>query len=171
MRVLGIDPGYDRMGIAVVEGMREKPSLVFSTCVQTNNKDSFAQRLYIVTNELKRIISLYNPDTVAIEEVFFSKNQKTAMLVAHVRGAILYLLADLGLPSEEYNPGAIKIAITGEGRAEKRQMIDMIQKLIPIKAKGLLDDEYDAIAIALTHLVTTAYPQQQEKAIAKKKET
>jgi crossover junction endodeoxyribonuclease RuvC len=154
MRVLGIDPGYDRMGIAVVEGDRQRPTLVHSTCIETSKSDPFSVRLFQVTTALKDTILLHQPDSVAIEEIFFSKNQKTAMLVAHVRGAILYLLEELGVPFAEYNPSAIKIAVTGEGRAEKRQVIDMLPKLITIPEKKLLDDEYDAIAVAITHLVS-----------------
>jgi crossover junction endodeoxyribonuclease RuvC len=154
MRVLGIDPGYDRMGIAVVEGKRERPDLVFSTCVETSKKQDFSERLFMVIEALRDVIATHKPDAVAVEEIFFSKNQKTAMLVAHVRGAILYLARSLAIPIAEYNPSAIKIAVTGEGRAEKRQVIDMTKKLIKIDAKDLLDDEYDAIAVAITHLVS-----------------
>lgn len=154
MRVLGIDPGYDRLGIAVVEGKRERPTLVFSTCIETSKKDTFSKRLFVVTQALRDAILTHKPETVAIEEIFFSKNQKTAMLVAHVRGAILYLLEDLGIPFAEYNPAAIKIAVTGEGRADKSQVTDMVSKLVAVPKNDLLDDEYDAIAVAITHLVS-----------------
>ena len=154
MRVLGIDPGYDRLGIAVVEGKRERPTLIFSTCIETSKKDTFSKRLFVVIQALRNVILAHKPDAVAVEEIFFSKNQKTAMLVAHVRGAILYLLEDLRVPFAEYNPGAIKIAVTGEGRADKSQVIDMVSKLVAVPNKDLLDDEYDAIAVAITHLVS-----------------
>ncbi len=155
MRVLGIDPGYDRLGIAVVEGQRERPILIFSTCIETSKTQKFSERLHEVVVALRKVIEKDAPDQVAIEEIFFSKNQKTAMLIAHVRGAILYLLEELRVPFTEYNPSAIKIAITGEGRAEKRQVIDMLQKLIAIPDTDILDDEYDAIAVAITHLASS----------------
>jgi len=155
MRVLGIDPGYDRMGIAVVEGRRERPTLVFSSCVQTVKSDSFSHRLFVVVEALRAAITAHKPDEIAIEEIFFSKNQKTAMQVAHVRGALLYLMESVGVPCAEYNPSAIKIAVTGEGRAEKRQVIDMLSRLIAIPDKKILDDEYDAIAVAITHLASS----------------
>jgi len=155
MRVLGIDPGYDRLGIAVIEGEREQPILIFSKCIETQKTEKFSKRLHAVVHALKKAIEEHRPDEVSIEEIFFSKNQKTAMSVAHVRGAILYLLEELGVPFTEYNPSAIKIAITGEGRAEKRQVIDMLQKLIRIPNTDILDDEYDAIAVAITHLAST----------------
>lgn len=142
------------MGIAVVEGDRQRPTLVYSTCIETSKGDPFSVRLFQVTKALKEAVLFHKPDSVAIEEIFFSKNQKTAMLVAHVRGAILYLLEELGMPFSEYNPSAIKIAVTGEGRAEKRQVIDMLEKIIAIPEKKLLDDEYDAIAVTITHLVS-----------------
>jgi crossover junction endodeoxyribonuclease RuvC len=159
------------MGIAVVEGSREKPILLYSTCIETNTKDPFIKRLHTVITRLDSLLKQYRPDAVAVEEVFFSKNQKTAMLIAHVRGAILYLLEERGVYAVEYNPSTIKIAVTGEGRAEKRQIINMLQKLVRIGQKKLLDDEYDAIAIALTHLVSTPYPQRGYNSIAKKKGT
>jgi crossover junction endodeoxyribonuclease RuvC len=155
MRVLGIDPGYDRLGIAVVEGERERPVLIFSTCIETQKAENFSKRLHGVVRALKKIIEDHHPDEVSIEEIFFSKNQKTAMLVAHARGAMVYLLEELRIPFTEYNPSAIKIAITGEGRAEKRQVIDMLQKLIVLPKTVILDDEYDAIAVAVTHLAST----------------
>lgn len=142
------------MGIAVVEGERERPTLVFSTCIETSKGDPFPHRLFTVVEALREAIAAYQPDAIAIEEIFFSKNQKTAMLVAHARGALLYLTESLGVPCAEYNPSAIKIAVTGEGRAEKRQVIDMLRKLILVPNKKILDDEYDAIAVAITHLVS-----------------
>ena len=152
MRIISIDPGYERLGIAILEKQPQgKEILVFSECFKTSAKLPHDERLALIGNQLKEIIKKYKPEALATEKLFFSGNQKTAMLVAEARGVILYTGSSSGLKIFEYTPNEVKIAITGYGRSEKRQIIDMVKKLIVVTSKTNSDDEFDAIAIGLTH--------------------
>lgn len=152
MRIISIDPGYERLGIAIVDKEpRQKEVLVFSECFKTSAKLPHHKRLALIGNRIKEVIEKYKPEQLATEKLFFSGNQKTALLVAEARGLILYTGSSLGLDIYEYTPADIKIAITGYGKSEKRQMIDMVKKLIKIESDTNSDDEFDAIAIGLTH--------------------
>ncbi len=147
MKILGIDPGYDRVGIAIVHGK----TLLHSECFETNPKDDFHVRLKALGLHLKEIIKLYEPDVMALETLFITKNQKTAMKVAEARGVISYEACLLDIPIHEYSPPQIKVAVTGHGGSDKVQIIKMIPLLIKMEnRKDALDDEYDAIAVALT---------------------
>lgn len=153
MKVLGIDPGYGRCGVAIVEkNGGQKEILVHSDCIETGKDDEFGDRLAAVTNACARLIAEYAPDCMALEKLYFSKNQKTAMHVAEVRGALLERAASLSLPVAEYTPGEVKSAVTSSGRADKKQLASMLHMLMRIEKKIKHDDEYDAIAIAVTHL-------------------
>ena len=153
MKIISIDPGYERLGIAVLEKTaKQKETLIFSECFKTSAKLPHHQRLTLIGNKIKEIIKKYKPEVLATEKLFFSGNQKTAMLVAEARGVILYTGSSLGLSVFEYTPNEVKIATTGYGRSEKRQIIDMVRKLIVVNSKTKSDDEFDAIAIGLTHL-------------------
>ena len=152
MKIISIDPGYERLGIAVLEKENKgKEKLIFSECFKTYSKLPHHERLTLIGNRIKEIIKKYKPEQLATEKLFFSGNQKTAMLVAEARGVILYTGNSLGLEVFEYTPNSVKIAITGYGRSEKKQMIDMVKKLIVVNSKTNSDDEFDAIAIGLTH--------------------
>ncbi len=155
MRVLGIDPGYDRIGIAVLEGDRSHQELIHSECFSTNPKDLFDKRLHEVVSRTRILVKKYTPDVSALETLFFSVNQKTALHVAEVRGALMYALYDMNCPIYEYPPQYIKQAVTGYGSSSKDGMITMLDQLLKIPPGKRLDDEYDAIGIALTHLVTS----------------
>lgn len=152
MCIISIDPGYERLGIAVIEKQsRNKEVLLFSECFKTSAKLPHHERLALIGNRIKEVIKKWKPEALATEKLFFSGNQKTAMLVAEARGVILYSGSSADLPIFEYTPNEIKIAITGYGRSEKKQMMDMTRKLIQIDSKTKSDDEFDAIAIGLTH--------------------
>lgn len=153
MRILAIDPGFERLGIAVLEGDASRPKIHYSACFKTSPKDSFEKRLEFIGKEILSIIKKFKPETLAIETLFFTTNQKTAMRVAEVRGAIICLAALNSLSVFEYTPLQIKIAVTGYGRADKKQIISMISRIAPIQ-KNALDDEYDAIATGITHLAS-----------------
>ncbi|MDO8430605.1 MAG: crossover junction endodeoxyribonuclease RuvC [Candidatus Taylorbacteria bacterium] len=146
MKILGIDPGYDRVGVAVIENN----ILLHSECFDTDAKDSFHIRLKSIGLRIKKIIEKYNPDVLAIESLFITKNQKTAMKVAEARGVISYEACLLDIPIYEYSPPQIKVAVTGHGGSDKAQIIKMIPLLVKMKSKKAQDDEYDAIAVALT---------------------
>jgi crossover junction endodeoxyribonuclease RuvC len=151
MKVLAIDPGYERLGIAVIEKENHgKEKLIFSQCFQTKATFLFPERLRQIGEEIKKIILEYKPEFFAIEKLFFNTNQKTAMLVSESYGAILQIAAQNGLEIREFTPPEIKVATTGSGKADKRQIISMIPKLIEIKKEIKHDDEYDAIAVGLT---------------------
>lgn len=152
MRIISIDPGYERLGIAIIDKEKgKKETLVFSECFKTSAKLPHHERLALIGNRLKEVIKKYKPEQLATEKLFFSGNQKTALLVAEARGVILYTGSSLDLKVFEYSPNEIKIAITGYGRSEKKQIIDMVKKLILVTSKTNSDDEFDAIAIGLTH--------------------
>ncbi len=161
MRIISIDPGYERLGIAIMEKIPKgrgfgKEELVFSECFKTSSKLPHSERLALIGDRIKEVIKKYKPEAMATEKLFFSENQKTALLVSEARGVILYTGTSCGLEVFEYAPTEIKIAVTGYGRSEKRQIISMVQKLISLP-KGVTlgkiksDDEFDAIAIGLTH--------------------
>lgn len=146
MRILGIDPGYDRVGIAIIEDK----TLLHSECFSTSHQDDFHIRLKEVGQKINSIIKEYEPEVMALESLFITKNQKTAMKVAEARGVISYEASLKGIPIHEYTPPQIKVAVTGHGSSDKTAIIKMIPLLIKIKAKKAQDDEYDAIAVALT---------------------
>jgi crossover junction endodeoxyribonuclease RuvC len=152
MRVLAIDPGYGRCGVAVLQKMGGKDGWLYSDCIETSPSTAFEQRLRAVTSEVERLISTYKPTAVALERLYFNNNAKTAMQVAEVRGAILNAAASAGVPLFEYTPGQIKSATTGHGKADKQQITQMIHLLLKIEKPIRRDDEYDAIAVGITHL-------------------
>jgi crossover junction endodeoxyribonuclease RuvC len=152
MKILGIDPGYDRLGIAIIEKpAKGKEALTYSECFETSSKDPIYDRLKQVGEEISRILNKFKPDAMALETLFITKNQKTAMRVAEARGIIIYEAINKGVPVFEYAPMAIKMAITSDGSSDKVRMMKMLPLLIDMPKKDALDDEYDAIAVALTH--------------------
>lgn len=148
--IIGIDPGYDRLGIAVIEKQNPKDQLLFSDCIQTSSTLPFSERLTIIGNSLKDLVAKYEPGLVAMEKVFVTNNQKTAMMVGEVRGALMYVLGCQNIPLVEYTPSEIKLTVTGNGSADKHQIMAMVKHLIIVNKPIKLDDEFDAIAIAIT---------------------
>jgi crossover junction endodeoxyribonuclease RuvC len=158
MRVLGIDPGYGRCGMAVVERDGGRDKLLFSECVETKPEDEFVVRLAEVTRHAAAHIAKYEPDCLAIEKLFFNANQKTAMRVAEARGALIQCATEHGVEVFEYTPAQIKNAAGGSGRADKKQVATMLHLLITIDKEVRHDDEYDAIAVAVAHLAFARIP-------------
>jgi len=151
MRILAIDPGYERLGIAILEKLpRQKESLLHSACIQTPKTQPHAERLLKISEAVRHVIDEFAPEAMGIETLFLAVNQKTAMPVAEARGAVLVEAARAGLAVHEYTPLQIKVAITGYGKSDKHQVTEMVKKLISIPAAKRLDDEYDAIAVGLT---------------------
>lgn len=152
MRILGIDPGFERLGIAVLEKNKndKKESVIFSECFKTKASLEFSLRLHLIGERVKKIIKEYRPEVLAIETLFLNTNQKTVMHVAEVRGVIIYEAVSWGLKIFEASPPQIKIATTGYGRAEKREVMKMVKILVEVDDKVKSDDELDAIAIAIT---------------------
>jgi crossover junction endodeoxyribonuclease RuvC len=153
MRILSIDPGFERVGIAVIEHLpKVKDALVYSTCFKTSAKLPFHERLTAIGHEVELTIKKYKPEALAIEKLYFTTNQKTAMGVAEARGVIIYSASRNGLSIFEYTPPQIKVAVTGYGKADKNMVMSMVPKLISIPTAISSDDELDAIAIGLTCL-------------------
>lgn len=155
MKIISIDPGYERVGIAIIEkedGQKEK--LVYSDCFKTSAKLPLTERLFLIGQEVDEIIKKYKPEALAIETLFFTSNQKTVMGVSEARGVIMYQALLNQIPVFEYTPLQIKIAVTGYGRGDKKQVTEMVTRLIKIEKEIKHDDEYDAIAVGLTHLAS-----------------
>ena len=158
MKLIALDPGYERLGIAVLaKEPRQKERLIYSDCFQTDKGLEHAERLALIGAEIERVIAEHAPDSLCLETLFFSKNQTTAIKVAEVRGVILYITAKNGLRVFEYNPMEIKVAVTGYGKSDKAAVTDMIPRLVKIDKKIRYDDEYDAIAVGLTCLATERF--------------
>jgi crossover junction endodeoxyribonuclease RuvC len=152
MKILGIDPGFERLGIAILEkkpGDKKEINL-FSECFKTSPKLEFSERLLLIGEEVERVIKKYKPEVLSIETLFLTKNQKTVMHVSEVRGVIIYESKKAGLKIFEASPPQIKIAITGYGKADKKQVTKMVKMLVEVEDSKKSDDELDAIAIALT---------------------
>ncbi len=149
-RVLGVDPGFDRVGVAVLE----KDKVLFSKCIETNRKEDHSVRLLQIGQEIEKVIEKWAPNALAIEKLFFNQSVTNALKVAEARGVIIFEAARAGLEIFEYSPQETKIAVTGYGKADKRQVETMVRKLVEIPAKSAkkLDDELDAIALGITHL-------------------
>ena len=164
MRVLAFDPGFERLGVAVVEkvsgvgaGPREK--LLYSACVRTDPKLSFEKRLQALGEATQALIQEWQPTVVALEDIYFANNAKTVIRVSEVRGVLSYLAAAHNLPLYNYTPLAVKVAITGYGKSDKKAVSAMVVRVLGLQTKDLketrrLDDEMDAIAIGLTCLAS-----------------
>jgi len=152
MRVIAVDPGYDRLGVAVMEYENGAERLRYSTCLTTDRSLSIDERIEVIGNGFAALLDTYSPTALGIETLFFNKNQKTAMNVAQARGVILYLAKVSGCSIYEFGPQEIKIAVTGYGKSDKSAVIDMVTRLIPEAPRDALDDEYDAIAVGITCL-------------------
>jgi crossover junction endodeoxyribonuclease RuvC len=168
MRILSIDPGFERVGMAIIEKTTlKKDVLVYSVCFKTSAKTPFPERLRNIGAEVEKVIKKYKPTAMAIEKLYFTTNQKTAMGVSEARGTIIYVASKNGLCIYEYTPPQIKVAVTGYGKASKEMIMSMVPKLIDINAGINSDDELDAIAIGLTCLAREKVIHSP-KSIAKK---
>lgn len=145
MRVLGIDPGYDRLGFGVIEGER---ALAYG--VVTTPKGAIEERLREIAVDLRALFVQHRPDVLVIEELFFAKSVTTALKVAQVRGVVMMLAADAGIRIVEVKPNEVKMAMTGYGRADKKQMQEMVKTVFKLNCIPKPDDAADALAIAWT---------------------
>jgi len=150
MRILGIDPGFGRIGWGIIEFKKGEWIHIAHGCVETYSKDSFARRLIHIEQSISELIKMYQPTVAGVEELFFYKNVTTAVHVGHARGVILLTLSHHNVPIHEYTPLQVKSAITGYGRADKKQMQVMIQMQLGLRKKIHSDDAADALAVALT---------------------
>lgn len=157
-RIISIDPGYDRCGVAVLEKLDSGVlSVMYSTCLVTQKNKSLGERLLIIKRDILQIIDTHKPTEAAMEKLFFAKNTLTALSVAESVGVIRVTLSEIHLPLYEYTPAQIKSAVTGYGNADKQSVMFMVKKLVALPEEKRLDDEMDAIAVGLTHAFTMRF--------------
>ena len=155
MRILGIDPGTGILGFGVIEvDARNKAQLVDAGVIRTPVNEDDAVRLQTIFEELTDIITQTKPAEMAVEKLFFAQNITTAMTVAQARGVVLLTGQQAGLSIYEYTPLQIKQALTGYGRAEKKQIQEMVRVILQLKETPKPDDAADALAAAITHSMT-----------------
>jgi crossover junction endodeoxyribonuclease RuvC len=151
LRVLGIDPGTAITGYGVVEGEGDSLTLTTYGAITTPANQPLAQRLQQIYRELRALIAEWRPESAAVEELFFSKNARTALAVGHARGVTLLALTDAGLPIQEYKPAEVKQAVAGYGGAPKEQVQGMVRLLLGLDEIPRPDDAADALAVAICH--------------------
>ena len=151
MRILGIDPGIAIVGFGLIESDRGNMRMLQYGAVTTEAGLPLATRLVQIEDDMRALIRQLQPDEIAIEELFFSKNITTGIAVAHGRGVVLCTAERRGIPIFEYTPMQVKQAVVGYGLAEKRQVMDMTRRLLKLKAVPKPDDAADALAIAICH--------------------
>jgi len=151
MKILGIDPGMAIVGYGLVEAGNNNPVLIASGSIQTNKELSDSKRLLEIYNDLSTIVEKYKPDCASVENLFFFKNQKTVIPVAEARGVILTVLEKYSIPTYSYTPMEVKQVLTGYGRAEKKEVEQMVKISLNTDSLPKLDDTIDAIAIAICH--------------------
>lgn len=154
MRILGIDPGTGILGFGVIEADGQKAQLVDAGVIRTPVKEDDAVRLQTIYEELTDIIVASKPTIMSVEKLFFARNVTTAITVAQARGVVLLCGRQAGLDIFEYTPLQIKQSITGYGRAEKKQIQEMVRVLLGLQTAPKPDDCADALAAALTHAAT-----------------
>ena len=155
MIILGFDPGLATLGYGVITtDAKKKPEMVDYGIISTPKDKNLAERLIMIEKGVKQIIETYKPDEIAIEELFFAKNVKTAISVAHARGVILLTANKHCGRIFEYTPLQIKQALTGYGRADKNQIQQMVKTFLKLKSIPRPDDAADALAVALCHAQT-----------------
>jgi crossover junction endodeoxyribonuclease RuvC len=154
MRILGIDPGTGILGFGVIESTKGKVELVDAGVIRTPVHEDDAVRLQTIFDELTDIIVATKPTEMSVEKLFFARNVTTAMTVAQARGVVLLCGMQAGLQIAEYTPLQIKMAVTGYGKADKKQIQEMVRVILGLKDVPKPDDCADAIAAALTHAQT-----------------
>ncbi len=151
MRILGIDPGIGRTGWGIIEVRSGKLEVRSYGCIETFQTMEMGERLESLYTQLTDIIQKQKPDAFAIEDLFFNTNAKTALVVGQARGVAVLVAAQNKVPLAVYTPLQVKIAVAGYGRAEKKQVGQMVKTILKLKSIPKPDDTTDALAIALTH--------------------
>lgn len=151
MRILGIDPGIATVGFGVLDSGKNSHKLVNCGVITTPAHTCLSSRLELLYDDMLKLLELFKPDAVSIEELFFNTNITTGIAVAHARGVILLACRKFGVQVYEYTPLQVKQAVVGYGRAEKRQVMDMVKRICQLPAPPKPDDAADAVALALCH--------------------
>lgn len=157
MIIIGIDPGIAIVGYGVIEYTGNKFKVIDYGAITTEPKYSFPERIKMVYDELMELLELYKPDAFAIEELFFNKNVKTAILVGQARGVEILAAMNKGIEIFEYTPLQVKQGVVGYGRAQKRQVQEMVKILLNLKDIPKPDDVADALAVAICHAHTNNF--------------
>lgn len=151
MKIIGIDPGIAILGYGVLEYDRNKFRVIDYGAVTTSNKNSLPERLEILYNSLEKLFEFHKPDAVAFEELFFNQNAKTAIVVGQARGVAILSAQKKGINIFEYTPLQVKQAVTGYGRADKKQVQQMVKVLLNLREIPKPDDVADGLAIGICH--------------------
>ncbi len=160
MIILGIDPGVAMVGYSIVECKGNNVKAIDYGCIITKAEEHFPDRIKTIYDRLLEIIDEYQPDDLAIEELFFNKNVKTAIMVGQARGVEILAAVNRGLDIYEYTPLQIKQAVTGYGRADKKQVQQMVKMILNLKETPKPDDVADALAIAICHGAGIKFKEQ-----------
>ncbi len=150
MRILGIDPGLAIVGFAILDSSEGHKQLIEAGVIRTSPKQSNEERLLEIYDDMKEVIQEYKPDRVSIEQIFFSKNVTTGIQVSQARGVILLACEQAKLPIHEYGPSQLKLALTGDGRADKKSIEKMVMLELGLNQPPKPDDAADAVNLALT---------------------
>lgn len=152
MRILGIDPGVAITGYSIIEENGADYCCIASGCIRTASDCEPERRLLTIFDRITELVIEYSPQALAVEKIFFSKNVRTAFQVGEARGVVLLVAARAGILLFEYTPLQVKQAVAGYGKAEKAQVQKMVQLLLKLQRQPAVDDEADAMAVALCHL-------------------
>lgn len=166
MRILGIDCGSERTGFGVIDSDGESHQVVTYGAVQSSPRHAFPQRLQKIYSDLVALIKKFSPDEVAIEEVFYASNVKSALKLGHVRGVALLAATEHGIPISEYSPLEVKSSVVGYGRAEKSQVQEMVKVLLRLDKIPQPDDAADALALTICHMHHRATQMKIEQSLA-----
>jgi crossover junction endodeoxyribonuclease RuvC len=166
MRILGIDCGSERTGFGVIDSDGDLHQVVAFGAVETSSTQSFPRRLQKIHSELASLIQQFSPDEVAVEEVFYASNVKSALKLGHVRGVALLAATQAGIPISEYSALEVKSSVVGYGRAEKRQVQEMVKVLLRLREIPQPDDAADALALGICHVHHRATQLRIEESLA-----
>lgn len=167
MRVLGIDPGSETLGWAIVEGSGSKYAAVDFGIVKSNARHAFSKRLANIYDGVATVIENFQPDVLSIEEAFYAVNVKVALKLGQVRGVVLVLAEQRGLRIAEYAPRLVKQTVVGYGNAEKHQVQEMVKMLLRLNSLPTPHDAADALAIAICHFHHAGVKEKIEKSVKK----
>ena len=151
MVILGLDPGIATVGFGIISSDKSSQRLIQYGVITTSPQDPLSERLRQIYNDTLSLIDTFKPDEIAVEELFFNTNLKTGISVAHGRGVLLLAGVNCNIPMAEYTPLQVKQSIAGYGRAQKKQVMEMVRRLLKLEAVPKPDDAADALAIALCH--------------------
>lgn len=167
MRILGIDPGFDRTGFGLIDKVGSSLTWISHACLQTSATSDFSFRLQQVRDAVAKTVAHFKPDAAVIEHLFFQTNAKTAIKVGMARGVILLALADARIPIIELTPNQVKQGLTGWGKADKKQIQEMVKTTLKLEEIPKPDDAADALAIAIVGAFAVRHPQMRSDIVKK----